>query len=101
MEKSLAYFLIIMFSVVSVAVTIILSLVAKKKVFKYFPALIAAILAMIYCIIMTILQLNKYGRAGYIGILYIVILMVTSPAILLSLVTAGLFDIFNIYIKKN
>jgi hypothetical protein len=55
----------------------------------------------IFCIIMTIIQYYKYGRVGYIGILYVVSLIIDGPVVLISLLIAACFDIVEWQRKRK
>lgn len=97
MSSYLVYAIIAIIAILSVLATAFISLKSKKsRLFKYLPSILTAASALVFCIIETIAY-----PGGYIGIVYVVVLLISSPVILLSLIIAISFDIYGLYKNKK
>lgn len=97
MEDTAYLSVIVIIALISVITTIIISLKKEiKRVYKYIPSIVILIGSISYCIIITIVHYSRY-----IGIAYVVTFIITMPAILLSLITAFIFDIVRFLIRKH
>jgi len=84
-------------AVLSILCTVVISIKYNtKKLYKYLPPLIILIGSIVYCIIGTIIDYSRY-----IGIFYIGIFLTTTPAILISLFIALIFDITRFLAKRK
>ncbi|MDP4094155.1 MAG: hypothetical protein Q8920_12420 [Bacillota bacterium] len=87
--------LLIIILIITLVSTFLISLKKNiKKVFKYVPSLVIFAGGIIYSVWITIFDYNSY-----IAIVYLMVLATILPGIIVSLMTAILFDIS--YYNKN
>jgi hypothetical protein len=96
MSNSFFLYIIILSLIVELP-TIILAMKVKSKPFlKYLPSIIIVLLAVIFCVFLTL----SSDRGGFIGIVYVVVAMITVPVSVISALTAA-FDIARFVNRKN
>jgi hypothetical protein len=98
MGSNLAFMLLCAIGLVSVSATILLK-GKERKIIKYLPSIITGVLAILFCILISVVHYYQYGRFGYIAIVYVVVLITTLPPVILSLIIAAIFDFIEYYKK--
>jgi len=97
MDDITFFMCLITITVLPIICTVIISVKYNTiKIYKYLPSIIILIGSIIYCITVTVVDYNRF-----IGIVYTGVFMTTTPAILLSLITALAFDFTRLFIKNK
>lgn len=96
--ENITYLVVLIVTVViSLVATIFISLKKEvKKIYKYLPAIIVLSGSVIYCLLMTIVNYNRY-----IGILYVIVFITTIPGFVICLLTAIVFDSIRFFSRRK
>lgn len=90
-----AYLITVIIAAIMLICTIILALKAKgKRIYKYIPVMIVMGASFLFSAVMSMV---KYG--DYASIIYITVYLVVFPGAVVSLLTAGIFDLIDHYKK--
>lgn len=93
MKINLFIVIMVTIAILSIIATILLAI---KKRNKYIPSIVVLIGSIIFCVIMPM------PHGCYINIMaYIIVFIITIPAILLSLITAFIFNTVQSFIGRT
>ena len=95
LQENLVFIYMIVIGICSVIPTVFMAMRSKRKFTKYIPMIIVLALALILCIAYTIFDYSRY-----IGILYVGVLMIITPACILCIAISLLFELIH-YIKRK